>query len=273
MGLLIIVAIVVYIVFKFNGTNNNQNRIEVTCPYCLTRITVTGPGSWNCCSCPNTFQYQDGKVYKNDKLDNGLTALAKLFAKTCKADGSVSINEIKLMDDILRNSLELSNAQRKEFSDVFNEYKVNHLHYLGYIDELHNYYNSSDNGLYLIVEYLFMLAKIDNGISVNQEQIIRDTIKGFQATIRLDYDDFLGESSSEYQNASSFDSIGYYEILGCKESSSDQEVKIAYRNLVQQYHPDKYLSKDLPIDVVQYASDKFKEVQTAYSQIKELRGI
>jgi curved DNA-binding protein CbpA len=49
----------------------------------------------------------------------------------------------------------------------------------------------------------------------------------------------------------------YYKILGLEPSASISEIRKAYRNLAQQFHPDKN-----PGD--QYAADKFEEIKEAY---------
>lgn len=49
----------------------------------------------------------------------------------------------------------------------------------------------------------------------------------------------------------------YYKILGIEPSSSVSEIRKAYRNLAQQFHPDKK-----PGD--QYAALKFEEIKEAY---------
>lgn len=51
----------------------------------------------------------------------------------------------------------------------------------------------------------------------------------------------------------------YYQILGVPRSASDQEVKKAYRRLAMKYHPDRNPGRE------QWANDKFKEVNEAYS--------
>jgi DnaJ like chaperone protein len=55
--------------------------------------------------------------------------------------------------------------------------------------------------------------------------------------------------------------------------SSDAEIKKRYRELVQAYHPDKISSKGLPDEFVQLAHEKFREIQSAYEEIKKERGI
>ena len=50
----------------------------------------------------------------------------------------------------------------------------------------------------------------------------------------------------------------YYETLGVKRNSSEEQIKQAYRKLARQYHPDRN-----PGD--KQAEAKFKEVQEAYS--------
>jgi molecular chaperone DnaJ len=53
----------------------------------------------------------------------------------------------------------------------------------------------------------------------------------------------------------------YYEVLGVSKTSSDDEIKKAYRALAKKYHPD--VSKE------PNAADKFKEVQEAYDVISD----
>lgn len=51
-----------------------------------------------------------------------------------------------------------------------------------------------------------------------------------------------------------------YEVLGVKQGASLEEIKRAYRELVKQYHPDKY--KDNPL--ADLAEEKLREINEAY---------
>jgi hypothetical protein len=56
----------------------------------------------------------------------------------------------------------------------------------------------------------------------------------------------------------------YYEVLGIQRTSTDQEIKAAYRKLALQYHPDRNP------DDTEAASEKFKEITEAYTILMEL---
>ncbi len=58
-----------------------------------------------------------------------------------------------------------------------------------------------------------------------------------------------------------------YEILGVSKTASENEINTAYRNLVKQYHPDKYVGNPL----AELAAEKIKEINAAYDAIMEER--
>lgn len=61
-----------------------------------------------------------------------------------------------------------------------------------------------------------------------------------------------------------------YAALGITLDASDDEVKRAYRKMAMLYHPDRVVENE---DLKRSATDKFREIQTAYECIKKERNI
>ncbi len=57
----------------------------------------------------------------------------------------------------------------------------------------------------------------------------------------------------------------YYKILGVKRDASPEEIKRAYRELVQKYHPDKFYGKPEYKEM----NEKFKKINEAYQVLSD----
>jgi DnaJ like chaperone protein len=62
-----------------------------------------------------------------------------------------------------------------------------------------------------------------------------------------------------------------YKILGVEPDASDRDVKTAYRKLMSQHHPDKLVSKGLPKEMIEIATQKTQEIKEAYETIVAYR--
>jgi len=60
-----------------------------------------------------------------------------------------------------------------------------------------------------------------------------------------------------------------YEVLGVARGASDEEIKSAYRDLANKYHPDKV--SHLGDEFKALAHQRFKEIQAAYEALKSKR--
>lgn len=63
-----------------------------------------------------------------------------------------------------------------------------------------------------------------------------------------------------------------YRVLGVDTEASNDEVKTAYRRLMNQHHPDKLVARGLPQSMIGVAEQKTHEVRAAYEKIKTQRG-
>ena len=64
-----------------------------------------------------------------------------------------------------------------------------------------------------------------------------------------------------------------YSVLGIDESSSNAEIKQAYRRLMNKNHPDKMASKNPDAAAIAESERKTKEIRSAYEMLKARRSI
>lgn len=62
-----------------------------------------------------------------------------------------------------------------------------------------------------------------------------------------------------------------YEILGCKLSDSDEQVRKKFHEMAKKYHPDSFSGNDLSEDFVKSANERFVELHEVYRIIMDSR--
>ena len=61
--------------------------------------------------------------------------------------------------------------------------------------------------------------------------------------------------------------------MGVHRTITDDDLKMAYRALVRENHPDKLIAEGLPEELVQLANEKLAAINDAYDQISADRGL
>lgn len=66
---------------------------------------------------------------------------------------------------------------------------------------------------------------------------------------------------------------GAYRALGLDPGASDRQVKMAYRRLMNEYHPDKQAGRGASPTELEAAKERTREVRAAYELIRARRGM
>jgi len=113
-----------------------------------------------------------------------------------------------------------------------------------------------------MIHFLFGIASADGSVS-DEENMVIHKISGYMSITDSDFQSIRAMFVSQIDAS--------YKILEIEPTSSDEDVKKAYRRMAMKYHPDKV--SHLGEDFKKVAQEKFRKVQAAYEQVKKERGL
>lgn len=189
----------------------------------------------------------------------------QILGKLCLADGKITDSEKIKAKELAKTVFKLSNREADQA--VASMSKANNFALQSNALRFFELYSSSPEMLSICCKVAFELAIADGQICAEEEKFLRE-IAIFWGIDEKELNNYLNLYTSKKHTPTLSKS---YEILGCNESDSDQDIKKKYRNLISKYHPDKIQSKELPEDFVVFANQKFQSIQQAYEEIMNLR--
>lgn len=206
------------------------------------------------------------------------TTTFSVMGHLAKADGRVSADEISMAEHVMRQ-MNLQPEQRRVAVRLFNEGKQDDFPLYEVLDQFHRECHRRINLIQMFLEILIATALADGRLDDAERGVLlsicqhlgipRPYFEQLLAMVR-GQQNFAGEGSAG-GIATGARLKDAYAVLGVKESATDDEIKKAYRRLMNQHHPDKLVAKGLPEEMMKIATEKTQEIKAAYEKVTTAR--
>jgi DnaJ like chaperone protein len=227
-------------------------------------------------------QLDDRGAFLRDDRPEPLQRISQLFfevafevmGRVAKIDGRVSEEEIRVARAIM-HGMQLAPADVESAIDHFNRGKAESYSTSERLGQLERQIGDRGELARAFVQLQLQAAIGAGPIGPEKRQLLwhvasalhvtRAELAQLEALVRAHAERAVRQS--EWQ---SIDEA--YRVLGVGPSAGDDDVKKAYRRLMNQHHPDKLVARGLPQSMIGIAEQKTYEVRAAYEKIKAQRG-
>ena len=197
-----------------------------------------------------------------DPNDVGFTAaVIGLGAKLAKADGTVTTDEVAVFAHIFQTAPEDQAAVRRVFELAQQTVRG----YESYARKIGKKYKNRPCLLEGVLDGLFYIAGAD-GVVTQDEMVFLETVSaafGFsEATFLRIRASHLGAKADDP-----------YVILGVAHDAEFGDIRLAYRKLMADNHPDRVVTNGAPREFELAAHDKAAAITSAYTKIRVERGM
>ncbi len=189
-------------------------------------------------------------------------SMFSILGKLAKVDGIVTSEEIAVVDNFI-NKLPISSEEKQFARQVFNEAKDSEFSIEDFASQLYNFLKGRPSVLLSFFDILFQVAAADGTFHSNEKEALNQIKDIFRIT-DMQYDNIRACYFKDLNK--------YFNCLNCTPESSDQEIKSSYKKLVKDFHPDSIISKGLPEEFIDFATDRFRGIHEAYNKIRQERN-
>jgi DnaJ like chaperone protein len=176
-----------------------------------------------------------------------------LAAKLAKCDGAVKRQEI----DAFKRLFRIPPENLREVAALFDQARDSADPFEPFAERLGEAFQDNKGMLEDVLAALFQIARADGGLTRSEVAFLQGVQRGF----RLD--------SNAWERARAI----WNSILGVPRDSSDEAVRLAWRRLMRENHPDSLASRGVPQEFVKRATDKVAEINAAWDRVKRDRKL
>ena len=207
--------------------------------------------------------------------------LVSLLAKVAKSDGRVSELEARLITQVLDDlSQKVSGVSgvREYLKEVYNSQKENVNNAYETARNYKRAFNLNYDTCVARLTFFLNLAYIDGEFNKSEQDVIRNIAYGFGIDketldeIIYKFDSFYGSRFGADHDEISQENDAF-EALGLSKNASLDEVKVRYKELVRQYHPDILMGRGESKEVIERSTKKLQEINEAYGRLKDKFGV
>ncbi len=188
-------------------------------------------------------------------------ALIVLCAKMAKADGQVTRDEIAAFKRVFK----VPEKDMGQVAQIFDKARKDSKGFEPYAEQITEIFPENRQIRQELLGALLYIAQADGVVHEKELKYLRAISKIF------DFDE--KEFEQIYSSHLGTDDADPYEILGLDRTSTDEDIKLTYRKLVRENHPDRLIAEGLPKEMVDMANEKLARINSAYDRIAKLRGI
>lgn len=204
----------------------------------------------------------------------------------CKADGVVTRDEIQFTEGLFER-LHLTLSQQAQAKEAFRRGKEPDFDLDAEVDRFATTAHGNHALFQMFLRVQFMVVMADGTVHpAEREMLLRIArrlqltpfeIAQIEAVLRVASRGPAGSAWSGQARTSApparqaIDDA--YTTLGVSSDATDAEIKRSYRNLIRDNHPDRLAAKGLPENMRELAEERTREINAAYTVIKQARNL
>ena len=208
------------------------------------------------------------------------TTTFSIMGHLATVDGKVSREEIAAVERIMAH-MRLRPEQQQAAVNLFNLGKRADFPLDETLEQFRKECHGRRDIVRMFLEILVTTAMADGELTASEYRVlsyvcerVRFPRAEFEHMVSVMQTEYYGGETGEFSDRSTRSEgrvKDAYGVLGLPEGARDEEIKKAYRNLLNQYHPDKLVSKGLPEEMMKFATEKTRQIKAAYDLIRESR--
>lgn len=188
-------------------------------------------------------------------------AVIALGAKMAKADGQVDRSEIAAFKEVFQ----VPQSETANVARVFDLAKRDARGFEPYAKQIAKMFSRNSPVLEELLDGLFHIARADGQVHDSEIAYLAEVARIF------------GFSEADFARIREAnlgpDKADPYTILGVTRAMSNDEIRMSWRKLARDNHPDRLIAQGLPEEFITLANQKLATINAAYDKVAKERGI